>query len=226
MVKPGDLSRALRASFWPKLKSVGFEVRTDRAAWRYVDDSVDVIDVWSVGANADACGCPSVSFSAMAGSIPSFMPPPPAWSVKNGQARPRYPDCQLKIQLAKTLSQPWFIPFAASPKPTTPLSFLQHRRGLQSVLGGDRHDRPDIWFVKDDGSNLDEVIADLWHVTETIGIPVLDRLHDPCEVIDMVLDRTLVSDPQSMFATDILDAARRICRPARGSLGSDGAEIN
>ena len=135
----------------------------------------------------------------------------PAWSVKNGQARPRHPDCQLKIRLAKTLSQPWFIPFASSPKPTTPLSFVQHRRGLQSVLRRDRHDRPDIWFVKDDGSNLDEVIADLWHVTESIGLPVLDRLHDPCAVIEMVLDRTLVSDPTSMAATDILDAARRTC---------------
>ncbi len=67
----------------------------------------------------------------------------------------------------------------------------------------------------DDGSNLDEVIADLWHVTESIGLPVLDRLHDPCAVIEMVLDRTLVSDPESMFATDILDAARRICQPAQ-----------
>jgi hypothetical protein len=213
-VNPRDLTRALRADFWPKLRSVGFDVRTDRAAWRYADDSVDVIDVWSVGPNADACGCPSVSFSAMAGSIPSFMPPPPAWSVKNGQARPRHTDCQLKIRLEKTISQPWFKPFVLSPKPTTPLSFLKHRRGLQAVLRTDRHDRPDIWFVKDDASNLDEVIADLWHVTQTVGLPVLNRLHDPCAVIEMVLDRTLVSDPESMFAEGILHAARRICQPA------------
>ena len=210
---PGDVSRALRGEFWPKLKVAGFEVRTDRAAWRYANDAVDVIDLWAVGADADACGCTSVSFSAMAASIPSFMPAPPAWSLKHGRPRPRYPDCQLKVRLTKTLSQPWFAPFASPPKPMTLPAFLAHRRGLQAVLRTDRHDRPDIWYVKDDGSNLGEVVADLWHVTQSVGLPALDRMHDPCQVIEMVMDRTLVSDPESPVARYILAAARSLCPP-------------
>jgi hypothetical protein len=212
---PGDVSRALRADYWPQLKAVGFEVRTDRAAWRYVDDVVDVIDLWAVGASADACGCPSASFSAGVGSIPSFMPPPPSWCVKNGHALPRYGVCQLHVKLAKTLSQPWFTPFASMLPSTTPPAFLAHRRALQAVLRTGRHDRPDIWFVKEDGSNLKEVVADLWHVTETIGLPALDQLHDPCQVIELVLDRTLVSNPESPVARDILQAAQRLCPPSR-----------
>jgi hypothetical protein len=211
---PADLSRALRASFWPHLKAIGFEVSTDRAAWRYVDDAVDVIEVRSVGADADACGCPSVSFAAVAGSDPAFMDSPPSKIVKGGRPRPRYWDCRLQVRLEKTLSQPWFEPFSAPPTPTLPASVLTHRRALQSVIRKDRHDRPDIWFVRDDGTNLDEVIEDLRHVTERVAIPGLDRLHDPCQVIELVLDGTL-ADPESLAGWEILEAARTRCPPAQ-----------
>jgi hypothetical protein len=206
-----DLSRALRAGFWPRLKEMGFAARTDRAAWRYVDDAVDVLDVSAVGSNADACGCTPFSFSARIGSIPPFMPPPPAWCMKKDVPRPHYWDCGLQITLNKTLSQPWFTPFATAPSPQMPPAMLAHREGLMQVLRRDTHDRPDIWFVRADGSNFDEVIADLWAVTASVAIPTLARFHRPCDVIDLVMDRTIVSDPGSPAAREILHAARRVC---------------
>jgi hypothetical protein len=210
-----DLSRALRARYWPRLKEIGFLERTDRAAWRYVDEAVDVVDLWTVGAAAIACGCTPVSLSAIAASIPAFMPPPPPWSIKNGKARPRYPDCELQVHLTKTLSQPWFVPFAAAPSSTMPKSFTTHLAGLRSVLRQDRHDRSDIWFVKDDGSNLDEVVEDLWRVTAGVGVPMLDRLHDPCAVIGLVDEGTITTAaPDSIVAQGIRDAARAACRSA------------
>ena len=210
-MEPADVSRALRADFWPNLKKVGFAARTERAAWRYVDGAVDVVELWAVGSNADACGCTSISFSAAVGSIPSFMPPAPLRSMKDGVARPRYFECGLQIFLEKTLIQPWFEPFARPPSPRTPLSFLTHRRGLQAVVRSDRHDRADIWFVKDDGSNLDEVVGDLWNVTRTVGLPALARLHDPCRVIEMVRAGDLPPAPDSLAGHDIIEAARRVC---------------
>jgi hypothetical protein len=41
---------------------------------------------------------------------------------------------------------------------------LVHREGLMQVIRRDAHDRPDIWFVRVDGSNLDESISDLVRV--------------------------------------------------------------
>jgi hypothetical protein len=209
---PADLSRALRAGFWPSLKAVGFDTRTDRAAWRYADGAVDVVEVQSVGPDADACGCPSVSFTAVAGSVPSFLGPSPPRTAKDGRPRPRYWDCRLQVRLEKTLSQPWFEPFSAPPSSTLPASVLAHRRALRTVIRKDRHDRSDIWFVRDDGTNLDEVIEDLCHVTDRVAIPWLDRLHDPCQVIELVLDGTL-ADPDSLAGWEILEAARTRCPP-------------
>ena len=209
-----DLSAALRRNYWPRLRDLGFRTRTDRAAWRDASEAVDVVDIWTVGQNAIACGCTPVSISAMVGSIPSFMPPPPAWTIKTGMPRPRYPDCHLKIQLTKQLVQPWFSPFASAPSSRIPRSFATHLDGLRSVIRHDRHDRSDIWYVKDDGSNLDEVLEDLWRATSEVGLPMLDRFHDPCAVIRLVTDAVVVANPDSPVAHGILDAARGACGPA------------
>ncbi len=206
-----DLSRALRAEFWPRLRQLGFEARTERAAWRYEDGAVDVIDFQTVGSNADACGCTAVSFGAFAGSVPSFMPELDNWAFKDGLARPRYWDCRLKVELLKTLQQPIFAPFAKPPAQNVPEGFRIHREALMSVLRRDIHDRPDIWFVQDDGSNLDEVMADLWRVTNEVGLPMLERLHDPCQTIELVLGRKLGVNPDSSVGREILHAARRVC---------------
>jgi hypothetical protein len=208
-----DLSRALRAGYWPRLKDVGFETRTDRAAWRHTDDAVDLVELWTIGRDAVACGCTPVSLSAIAAAIPRFLPPPPERTVKDGKPRPRYWECHLQVHLEKTLAQPWFTPFSTPPSPGLPQSVVTHLEGLRSVIRRDRHDRPDIWFVKDDGSNLDEVIADLWQVTHDVGLPQLDRLHDPCAVIDLVTDG-VVANPGSPVADAILEMARAACGEA------------
>lgn len=209
-VRPADLSKALRAEFWPHLKAVGFSVRTDRAAWRYVDGAVDVVDVWSVGPAADAVGCPSVSFSAMVSSLPAYLPA--EVPTKNGQQRPHYWHCTLHVQLAKTLSQPWFTPFSQPPKASLTQSLIRHREGLMAVIRRDRHDRSDVWFVRDDGSNLAEVVADLWGVAERVGLPALDRMHDPCQTEALLRDRTVVVDPDSLSGYELLEQARLACQ--------------
>ena len=55
----------------------------------------------------------------------------------------------------------------------------KHREGLRAVLRADVHERPDIWYVLEDGSNLDEVVADLLKVVLST-LPDLDSLRDPC----------------------------------------------
>jgi hypothetical protein len=80
---------------------------------------------------------------------------------------------------------------------------------LKQVIRRDTHDRPDVWFVKDDGSNLDEVIQDLLQVVSSIGLPLLDAFHDPVAVIAMAEGGELNSSPDSPAARDLIDQARQ-----------------
>ena len=79
------------------------------------------------------------------------------------------------------------------------------------VLRRNVHDRPDIWFVRDDGSNLSEAVNDLRTVVDRDGLPTLERFHDPCSVIDMAESGALAPRPGSPAALEIVHAARRLC---------------
>ena len=75
--------------------------------------------------------------------------------------------------------------------------------GLAAVLRRDRHDRTDVWFVRDDGSNLAENVGDLTEVVSSMGLPMIERFHDPCAV-------------REMFEAGIVRyLARRAIRPRR-----------
>jgi hypothetical protein len=210
-----DVNRALRRTLWPAVKASGFQFRTARSAWRYMDEAVDLIDVQSVGPAADAVGCTSFSFSAHAGTLPTFMGTGMAGSRRGvpsemPKSRPHYWDTHLEFGLEKTLAQPWFEPFASPPSPAMPESFLIHREALKTVLRRGPHDRPDIWYVLPDGSNLEEVIADLERAVVSQAVPLLDRMHDPCELLGLIEAGRFVR-PDSPIARDLADTARQVC---------------
>jgi hypothetical protein len=208
-----DVNRSLRTHLWPALRDGGFRQRTDRVGWRYLDGGVDVVEVTSVGPGADAVGCTSFSFGAHVASVPRYLPlPERAAADRDGRPRPHYWNCELNQHLEKTLSQPWFEPFANPPRPRTPGSTLAHRLGLERVLRRDRHDRPDIWFVLGDGSNLDEVVVDVAKVVESTGLPLLRGFHDPCRVLALLAAGSLTMGPDSRAGAELADHARRACR--------------
>jgi hypothetical protein len=202
-----DLTRALRGTLWPTLRDAGFAERTERVAWRRSQDAIDVVEVQSVGAAAEAVGCTSFSFSALVACAPAFLPPPRGRVRADGRARPHHWDCELDMSLSKTLAQPWFVPFSRGITAATP-SMRAHQEGLAAVLRRDRHDRPDIWFVREDGSNLAENAADLRDVVSGVGLSMLERFHDPCAVRDL-LEAGAVR--MSFDAADALDEATRDC---------------
>lgn len=210
-----DVHRALRRSLWPEVTARGFQFRTDRSAWRYLDEAVDLIDIQSVGSGADAVGCTSFSFSAFAGTLPTFIGPGVAGArrgvpVEMPKSRPHYWDTDLHFAIEKTLHQPWFEPFANPPAPTTPKPILIYREGLKKVLRRDRHDRPDIWYVLPDGSNLDEVMTDVTTAVIAQAIPLLDRMHDPCDLLGLIQAGRFVN-VDSPVGRDLIDAARNAC---------------
>ena len=204
------VNRALRASVWPRLRSEGFESRTARAAWRYWDGGVEVVDVQSIGPEWDAVGCTSYSFGAQVGSWPAYFADegtPPIG--KDGRPRPRYWNCPLNFTAHKTISQPWFQAFAHEPSPSMTDAARKHREGLRAVLRADVHERPDIWYVLEDGSNLDEVVADLLQVVLST-LPDLASLRDPC-LTSARLKSGEFTNPESPHGSELIEAADTAC---------------
>ena len=156
------LNRALRGTLWPALKAHGFTFRTDRVAWRYAGDDIDVVELQAVGQHAEAVGCPPLSLSVYVAAYPRFLPREPGIPVRDGRLRPHYWDCDpFRRSLHKTLSQPWFRPFSEQRDRRLLPSLRLHREALSKLIDRTAHDRPDIWYMRDDGSNVDENLRDL-----------------------------------------------------------------
>jgi hypothetical protein len=207
-ITPKDLNRGLRRTLWPALKTQGFTERTERVAWRRVDGDIDVVEVQVVGQDADAVGCPSVSFSVYVACYPRFLTATDASvPAQRGLLRPHYwqgdPFC---LAMNKTIEQPWFRPFA-EPGPGSMLpSFRLHREGLTRVLRRDVHDRPDIWYVREDGSNLDEDLRDMMAVVMSAGLAFLSTIHDPVGVLGL-LERGDIGNrdsPRSFYLSETI----------------------
>lgn len=169
-----DVTKEIRRVVWPELRRQGFDAFTGRTAWRYVDDSVDVVMFQSFSASlADAVGCTTFSFSVNLG----VWVPHDAWEGLEpardaaGRLRPAEYQCEPHRRgLSKSLAQPWFDPFSSDTRGWLP-SMRLHRQGLKRVLRRDVHDRPDIWFVLADGSNLGECAADALRAIREDGLP-------------------------------------------------------
>jgi len=95
-----------------------------------------------------------------------------------------------------------------------------HREGLKQVLRRDVHDRPDIWFIKEDGSNVDEVMDDLIAAIEGDGMAALARFHHPNAVIKMVLAEELGAGPNSPAANELIRGAREFLSANPGRLSN------
>ena len=91
-----------------------------------------------------------------------------------GRPRPQEWECGRRLHLEKSVAQPIFEPFAQDVS-KWPTSMRLHRRGLKRVLRSDTHDRPTIWYVLPDGSNLEEMLADALAQIERAGLPWLEE---------------------------------------------------
>jgi hypothetical protein len=90
-----------------------------------------------------------------------------------------------------------------------------HGEGLRHVLRADTHDRPDVWFVLEDGSNLDAVADDLVKAVSTQALPFLDRVHDPSELALMAEADALRARRGSPVVNQLVEAATGRARDFR-----------
>jgi len=167
-----QVNLGLDQTLWPALRAYGFDQRTQRTAWRHRQDAVDIVEVHSIGALHDDVGCTQIAS--------------PRIRLVIGHSN-CYPFVHT---LNKTLSQTWLKPLTQPPERLSePMQI--HREALKPVLRTDVHDRLDVWFVLEDGSNLDEELHDLGAVVRDKGIPIPERFHDPEQVIQMAANDEL-----------------------------------
>jgi hypothetical protein len=159
---------ALRAGFWSSLRESGFERRTGRTAWRDRHDCIHAVNIQSFNRHlADVTGTTTYSFSVNLGVYYSVVAEHSAYGAfVQDPSRPAEPHCQARFHMAKGLSQPGPdapLPAPAVGRPPDPRPWV---------------DRPDVWYVADDGLNIGEVVADARDRVVETGLPWLERLSD------------------------------------------------
>jgi hypothetical protein len=148
----------LRKLLWPELKAIGFR-RSGRTAWRDRPHAVQVVCIQSFNSYvAEGVGATTFSFGVPIGVFFSVIEEVEPMSAFRGDpTKPAEWYRQLRKHLDKGISQggEW------SPRPLL--------------------DRPDIWYVKPDGSNVERVVRDARDRILDEGIPWLERFSDISE---------------------------------------------
>jgi hypothetical protein len=162
----------LRRFLWSELKAIGFR-RSGRTAWRDRPHAVQVVCIQSFNSYlAEGIGATTFSFTVPIGVFyPVIAEYDPVPSFHGDPARPAEWHCHARNHLGKGISQEgeWF------PKPLT--------------------DRPEVWFVRPDGSNVEAVVTDARDQILSVGLPWLERLADLREA-----RRAFAEDPGTSIA--------------------------
>jgi len=162
------VDKTLRGGFWTPLRERGFERRKGRTAWRDRPGCIQTVNIQSFNRYlADVTGTTTFSFAVNVGVYYSVVAEHSTYGgfVKD-PIRPAEPQCQTRFHMAKGLRQPGPgvpLPPPAVGRPPDPRPWV---------------DRPDVWYVVDDGSNVDVVVADARDRVLEIGLPWLERLSD------------------------------------------------
>lgn len=153
------VSRRFRQLLRPELEAAGFGAFTDRNAWLLGRDVTRVVNIQSFNDHtAYGVGCTTFSFSVNLGLHFAGDGPP------RRADRPQEYECTLRFRLRKSVQQPYFHPYGRA----------------------DKSDRPDVWYVKPDCSNLDEVVEDARSILIGEGLGTLERFGDPRAALDLL----------------------------------------
>lgn len=160
------VGKAIRDAVRPILSEAGFTKFTDRKAWRPGELTVDHVSFRSFTSYiAHGVGCTTFSFAADVGVFYRCLGPDLEWP-------PEY-HLTFRSALGKSIRQPVFHPY-----------------GRPEAI-----DRPDVWFVPTDGSDLDTIVQDAANVLSRHGLPFMDFYGDPVRAFDSLMkDRGYEAD--------------------------------
>jgi len=124
------VSKAIRERIRPLLKENGFTEFTDRNAWRYFEDRIDVVNFQSYNQyHSDVMGCTTFSYSVNLGVFLKYLPRDFNIKEKNGFLFPMEYECHFRAELKRGYRE-WFKKIDA------------------------------LWYIDKRGKNLDKAIKD------------------------------------------------------------------
>lgn len=160
------VSKCIRNIVWPCLKPLGFSGVKGRTAWRVWSHGVDVVNFQSFNSYlAGGVGSTTYSFAVNLGIHFDYISP------VHGRKDWVSGDGLL---LPKEYQ-------------------CEFRSGLEKTIPQDELPRKGIWFVREDGSNVEEMVDNARDVILHVGLPWFERFRDPHEVL-----RTLIDDREKM----------------------------
>ncbi len=156
-----EVNKHIRSKIRPLLKSSGFTLSTSRSYWRHHSDRIDVINFQSFNAyNSDIIGCTTFSYSVNLGCY--FLDIPE-----------RYPTTKIKTKNDLLCPEEYICHF---------------RGGLKKNIKQRELKRSDIWSIAQDGSNLEQVIADSSMSISNEGLTWFDRFSNKQEAFRLLLE--------------------------------------
>jgi hypothetical protein len=174
------VTRELRAVVRPMLQGAGFTIFRDRNAWRRFDDQTWVVNFQSLNSYlAEGVGCTTYSFCVRLGL---HLTDDPAASGGRDVGLPREYESSFRFSGLKRLRQPWFRPWGdATPS-----------------------DRRDVWFVRQDGSNLAEVVGDVRDLVADSGLRQLEAYGDPLYAYCALFDYARRWPPRGLDGIEVI----------------------
>lgn len=190
-VSSREVNAELRASVWPALRELGFTDRTQRAAWKDYPDTVAVVDFWSFNAyTASTMGVTTFSFQLNLGIR--------ARCSSNGASFVKVKDGKLR--------------------PREPECDV--RRVLWKTILQPETALPQIWYVREDGSNIREVVEDARLVLLTDGMTWIDEFSELERIVAFAENEPEQWDAKGSTITGTWGLGRLGC-PVRVNLIAD-----
>jgi hypothetical protein len=192
------VNEEIKKVIWPKLKAQNFTYSIERTIWRFSPEIIEVIDFESFSEyNAYLVGCTPFSFQVNVGIYYKSVEKTP-WFTDVPLSTPAEYHCQARSHLLKTLDQ-------------TDL-FFSHKKlnfgnQILSLFSRKKNkvDKKTIWYVKDDGSNLTEVVNDVSKRIEIAALPWFELYGN----IDKVIELHEKADPVAESFLDPRDSVVR-----------------
>ncbi|MTH55359.1 hypothetical protein GKZ89_18350 [Bacillus mangrovi] len=163
-----DLNKELRDTLYPVLGECGFTKITSRGSWKYNDNCIWIMDYEPVGKRfSEGSGWPSMSLFINCAIYFTFIPELNTEDVikqsSDGQLTPRYNQSHLQETLLCNYNQ------------------NEYTNTLE--IPADRG-RNDIWWIEEDGSNLNHVINSLAEVISVDGMEWLREFSSEQHVLE------------------------------------------
>lgn len=154
------VDRSLRREVSPLLRKAGFQSVAARHAWSWRDDCILVFDVRAVGTHfSQVTRWPPGSVGVSLGVYYPFAEPVPASDIKTdrrGRLSPAEYQCHIRADLHRVALEP-----------VRPSALPRYARRAT-----------DLWWVKPDGSNADEVADDIALALSRKGLRWFDKFSD------------------------------------------------